>query len=121
MSDLSREDRAWLAGLIDGEGCLDSPRGNPRIRIRMGDLDVILRAADAMGNPNVYTEVDSRRTVLGTPRTPMHCAQITGDRAVAVMRAVLPWLGSRRSAKVVEIITAHEARKHGKIRLLKAA
>jgi hypothetical protein len=101
---LSEIQAAWLAGLIDGEGCFDAPRGNPRIRIKMSDLDVVLRAADLMG----------ARTYMETPREdyfkPCMVAQITGDRAAAVMRALLPYLGSRRSGKATEIILEHAAR-----------
>lgn len=101
---LSEIQAAWLAGLIDGEGCFDAPRGNPRIRIKMSDLDVVLRAADLMG----------AKTYMETPRfedyKPCMVAQITGDRAAAVMRALLPYLGSRRSGKATEIILEHSAR-----------
>ena len=111
---MHREDAAWLAGLLDGEGCFDNPRGNPRVRVKMSDLDVVLRAADIMG-ASTYHEDDPRAFLLN--RKPLMVAQITGDRAVAVMRSVLPWMGSRRSAKITEVILAHEARKAGRIRL----
>lgn len=103
MTALHREDAAWLAGLLDGEGCFDAPRGNPRIRVKMSDLDVVLRAADVMG-ATTYPEA----TAPG--RKPLLVAQITGERAVVVMRSLLPWLGSRRSAKVTDLILAFEAR-----------
>lgn len=118
MSALDRVDAAWLAGLLDGEGCFDAPRGNPRLRVKMGDLDVVMRAADLMGT-TVYTEQDHRPTVTGEPRSAMHVAQITGEPALAIMRAVLPWMGARRSLKISEIAAAHAARKRGKIRLLR--
>lgn len=114
---MHREDAAWLAGLLDGEGCFDSPRGNPRVRVTMSDLDVVLRAADIMG-ASTYYDYD-RRPYLD--RKPIMVAQITGDRAVAVMRAVLPWMGSRRSAKITEITLAQLAKKAGRIRLLRTA
>lgn len=110
---IHREDAAWLAGLLDGEGCFDSPRGNPRVRVKMSDLDVVLRAADVMG-ATTYNENSWREDYK-----PLMVAQTTGDNAVAVMRAILPWLGSRRSAKVTEIITAHTAKKAGRIRLVR--
>lgn len=101
---MSPEQAAWLAGLLDGEGCFDAQRNNPRIRVKMSDHDVILRAADLMG-ATTYHE---------TARQPHHkpcmVAQITGDRAVSVMRSVLPYLGIRRSAKVMELITANATR-----------
>jgi hypothetical protein len=112
-SPIHREDAAWLAGLIDGEGCMDAPRNNARLRIKMGDLDIILRAADIM-DATTYMEYATN------PRhKDMMVAQVTGDRAVAVMRAILPWLGSRRSAKATEIITSHAAKKAGRIRLVR--
>ncbi len=116
MSDsIHREDAAWLAGLLDGEGCFDNPRGNPRIRVKMSDLDVVLRAASIM-DATTFAEIDYRPN-----RKPLLVAQTTGDNAIRVMRALLPWLGSRRSAKVTEIVTAHAAKKSGRIRLLRPA
>lgn len=109
-TDLDRVDAAWLAGLLDGEGCFDSPRGLPRIRVGMTDHDVVLRAADLM--------TASTHLELRAPRKPMLRAQVTGDRAVGIMRAVLPWLGSRRSAKVTEIVMGHEARRKAPVRRL---
>ena len=87
---------AWLAGIIDGEGCLDSPRGNPRVRIKMTDHDVVLRAALLMKAKTHLEMVPDRKPAL--------VAQITGEAAMAVMEAVLPHLGSRRAAKATEIL-----------------
>lgn len=106
---IHREDAAWLAGLLDGEGCFDAPAGRPRLRVKMGDLDVILRAADIMG-ARVHTEFDDRPTVSGRPRSPMHVAALHGEAALSVMRAVLPWLGSRRSARVADIVAKAKSR-----------
>lgn len=112
MTVLHREDAAWLAGLLDGEGCFDSPRGRPRVRVVMSDFDVVLRAADLMSGTTSTQERPERK--------PMMCAQVSGEHAIEIMRAVLPWLGSRRSAKVTEIVTEHAARKRGVVRLLRA-
>lgn len=101
---MTPEQAAWLAGLLDGEGCFDAQRNNPRIRVKMSDHDVILRAADLMG---ATTHHEAARQ---PHHKPCMVAQITGDRAVAVMRTVLPWLSARRTAKVMELITMHEAR-----------
>lgn len=117
---MHREDAAYLGGLLDGEGCFDSPRGNPRVRVKMGDLDVVMRAADLMGT-SVYTEHDSRIDRHGNPYSPMHVASVTGERAVEVMLAVLPWLGARRSLKVAEIADAYRAKKRGRVVLRRVA
>ena len=91
---------AWLAGIIDGEGCLDSPRGNPRIRIKMTDHDVVLRAAELLGARTYWELVPDRKPLL--------VAQITGAPAVAALRAVLPYLGSRRTEKATDLILTHQ-------------
>ncbi|WP_405061915.1 hypothetical protein OG474_09740 [Kribbella sp. NBC_01505] len=101
---MTPEQAAWLAGLLDGEGCFDMTHSSPRLRVKMSDHDVIIRAATLM-NARVHAE---------PPRQPHHkpclVAQIHGDSAVAVMRAVLPHLGARRTAKATEIILAHSNR-----------
>lgn len=117
---MERTDAAWLAGLLDGEGCFDAPRGNPRIRVKMGDLDVVLRAGQLMG-ATLHEERDNRPTVDGRPRTPMAVAQVNGEAAVGIMLEVLPWLGSRRSGKVTEIVRDYRFKKGGRLALVKAA
>lgn len=113
--DLSEVEAAWLAGLLDGEGCFDAPKGNPRIRVKMTDLDVVIRAADLMG-ATTHGAVDSRLRVDGRPRSRLLVAQVTGKKALDVMHAILPYLGSRRSAKVTEII-CDRATSRGKVAL----
>lgn len=108
-AELSEVQAAWLAGLLDGEGCFDAPRGNPRIRVKMTDLDVVLRAADLMG-ARTYMEIPHERPEGFQQYKPCMVAQITGDRAIAVMRAVLPYLGARRSQRVTELTIAHSIR-----------
>jgi hypothetical protein len=96
---------AWLSALVDGEGCLDSPRGNPRVRIKMTDHDVVLRAALLMKARTHLELVEGRKPAL--------VAQVTGDKAVAVMEAVLPYLGSRRTAKATEILLTRRLKTPG--------
>ena len=107
---------AWLAGLLDGEGCFDNPRSNPRVRVKMSDHDVVLRAAELM---DAKVHVEPARQAH---HKPCMVAQVHGDAAVAIMRAVLPHLGARRTEKATEIILAHSNRQARKAsRHLKAA
>jgi hypothetical protein len=101
---LTTEQAAWLAGLLDGEGCFDTSRGTPRVRVKMSDHDVILHAASLM-NARVHAEPPRQ-----IHHKPCMVAQVHGDAAVAVMRSVLPYLGARRTAKATEIILAHSNR-----------
>lgn len=112
---MTPEQAAWLAGLLDGEGCFDAPRNNPRIRVKMSDHDVIIRAADLM-DASTHLETPGRHGYK-----PLMVAQITGARAVAVMRAVLPLLSARRTAKATSLITAYAARPASRSRHLRSA
>ena len=104
---LSDQERGWLAGLLEGEGCFDTtgPAGNPRVRVKMTDLDIIMRAAHMMsttyyGDPGGISRGNKMAWV----------AQVTGARAAWIMRELLPLLGERRTDKVTGILTAYDAR-----------
>lgn len=99
---MDRVDAAWLAGLLDGEGCFDAPRGNPRVRVKMSDLDVVLRAASLLNATTHHEIVEGRKPLL--------VAQTTGERAVEALTDILPFLGSRRTARATEIILAYRER-----------
>lgn len=113
---LTTEQAAWLAGLLDGEGCFDLTRNSPRVRVKMSDHDVILRAADLM---NARVHVEPPRL---SHHKPCMVAQVHGDTAVAVLRSILPYLGARRTEKATAIILAHSNRQARRAtRHLKAA
>lgn len=99
---LSEIQAAWLAGILDGEGCLDFTRQSPRVRVKMTDHDLILRVATMLPGARIHHEA---------PRQPHHkpclVVQVHGDAAVSALRSVLPYLSSRRTAKATEIILAH--------------
>ena len=97
-------DVVWLAGLAEGEATFDLHRGRyPRIRIAMTDRDVVGRAATLMG-----TRV--RVTFRPKPYMAMWHAEASGDKAAEIMRALLPHMGSRRSAKIAEVLGAYDLR-----------
>lgn len=99
---MSEVQAAWLAGIIDGEGCLDAPRGNARVRIKMTDHDVVLRAALLM-DARTHLEIqDGRKPAL--------VAQVTGAKAQAVLEATLPYLGSRRASKATQLLMARRVK-----------
>lgn len=97
--EIHREDAAWLAGLLDGEGCFDTVRGNPRVRVKLSDFDLVIRAASLMDATTHETRPDNLN------HRPLLTAQITGEQAVRVMRTILPWLSSRRAARVTQIVS----------------
>lgn len=93
-----RDDLLWLAGLLEGEGSFDAHRGRyPRIRLAMTDRDVVGRAASLM-------DTGIRLALHPAPAKPTFHAEISGERAAEIMRAILPHMGARRSGKIAEVL-----------------
>lgn len=91
---------AWLAGLLEGEGCFSYRRDRdiPVVEVKMTDLDVINRVAMLVG-----------RTVTPIPpasdrHQPQYRVRTQGDPARELMRALLPHMGRRRSARIEELL-----------------
>jgi hypothetical protein len=94
----NRDDLLWLAGLLEGEGTFDLHRGRyPRIRLGMSDRDVVGRVATLLG---CRVRLSFRRA----PNSAIWHAEISGDRAAAVMEEILPYMGARRSAKIATVL-----------------
>lgn len=88
----------WLAGLLEGEGTFDLHRGKyPRVRLAMTDRDVVGRAATLLGSR-------VRLSLKPAPYKASWHAEVSGEKAALVMRAVLPFMGSRRSAKIAAVL-----------------
>lgn len=93
-----RDDVVWLAGLLEGEGCFDLQRGKyPRVRLAMTDRDVVGRAATLFGS--------SIRLTLKSGEKPTWHAERQGAAAAEIMRAILPFMGARRSQRIAEILS----------------
>ena len=102
-------DKIWLAGLLEGEGYFGWHKrkhyyGQPIIGLTMTDEDVVQRAAKLM-NINVFEL--KRRTKLNKRAWR---AQTFSNKAVPIMKAILPYMGARRTAKITELLAKYEAR-----------
>lgn len=95
---------AWLAGILEGEGCFDTSAGTPRIRVKMGDKDVVERIAE-LWKTKVYNRVDGRSN-----HNQMYEVSIHGDTAIYWMKAVFQLMGDRRRIKILEILQYYEAK-----------
>jgi len=100
-------DVAWLAGLIEGEGCfvVSSPgrRRHMTMALGMTDRDVVERAARLMGS-RVRLERRAMPNRKALWRTDVH-----GYRAVAWMMTLYSLLGQRRRARIAESLAAWRA------------
>ena len=105
MSHIERDDLIWLAGLFEGEAWFgSSTTGNPRLSIECTDRDVAGRAAMMMG-------ANLRARMPRNERSaPTYVAEISGDRAADLMETLLPFMGARRSSKIMEILYRHGRR-----------
>jgi len=107
-SKQSRElDIAWLAGLLEGEGCfhVSSPTtGRPGILVylQMRDYDVVLRAQQLMG----AGKIGHRKRSLHNPKhNDTFQISVHGRKAEPVMRDVLPYMGERKAAQISGILS----------------
>lgn len=95
-------DVAWLAGLLEGEGCFYAGGRNKKsghIALSMTDEDVVNRAAFLMG---AHVRPVGPRSAWQGKR--QYRTVATGVRARATMEAVLPYLGVRRARRVVDLL-----------------
>lgn len=99
---MTREETAWVAGILEGEGCFDYNRTPkyPRIRVEMVDQDVIRRLQVLIGGK-------TRLIQRANPKwNDTLLLDVNGVAARKVMAAVRPWLGERRGAKVDSLLSA---------------
>lgn len=101
----TRDDLLWLAGLLEGEGSFDAHRGKyPRIRLAMTDRDVVGRAASVMDS-------SIRLALHPAPAKATWHTEISGERAAEIMRDILPFMGSRRSGRIADVLGVAHFRK----------
>ena len=96
-NDLSGADLAWLAGLLEGEGCFWYDRGSMVVSVSMTDKDVIARFAK-------MAEVKFNRCTQRPPRKDMWRAYVCGKRAIALLEGILPFMGERRAERITEML-----------------
>lgn len=93
----------WLAGLLEGEGCFTTTgkaKCYPAVYMVSTDRDVVKRAAALMG-----CNVQILKHTSEISRKPQHRAVVQGTKAKALMEAVLPLMGTRRSERIRELLT----------------
>jgi hypothetical protein len=98
-------DRAWIAGLLEGEGSFIASRGGrssyPVIKVEMCEREVVERAARLL-DTKVWVVPPGTE---GWRRT--YVAQIAGHRAAEWMRALRLYMGLRRTAAIDAALSAY--------------
>lgn len=94
-------DFAWLAGLLEGEGCFTNSfqNGNkeatPRIQLTMTDEDVVERAANLLG-----TKVTSTNWRTKGDKAVFRTSLARQDDLKIILTKIYPYMGQRRKEKI---------------------
>ena len=104
---------AWLAGILEGEGCFGFYRKKATVAITMTDEDVIARVSLLM---KTRYSMQSRRKENWKDT---YSIRLSSSKAVYIMATVLPFMGTRRSAKINEILALHTTAQEERLRKLK--
>lgn len=103
-----REDIAWAAGLFEGEGCVRiRPRGCGEMTLAMTDRDVVERFAEIVGAGKVKRNDGPARN---GHQVQWRWNVSRFETVQAVVAMIWPWLGERRRAKALEVLTIAKTR-----------
>jgi hypothetical protein len=102
---MNERQAAWLAGILEGEGCFHFNR-SPKITVSMTDADIIARIAQLFKSP--FKALKLRPGCKQTYRTEVHA-----KKALTIMAVILPQMGTRRSEKIREVFALAAARRGG--------
>lgn len=98
-------DVAWLAGILEGEGCFQhtpsrlvgkkrwTARAAITVTLGSTDRDVVERVAFLIGGNVTERKVRPRHK-------PFWTTQVSGQKAEDTMRAIYPWMGTRRKDRI---------------------
>lgn len=104
---------AWLAGIVEGEGCITWGRSDSkypgkansiRLHVGMSDCDVIDRVARLLGTRALGPYAASKKQQDNCPRKVQWRAIVTQDLAASWLMTLYPLLGDRRRAMVRETL-----------------
>jgi hypothetical protein len=95
---MSPEDLAWLAGIIEGEGCIHITKTSSiLLKVSMTDKDIVERVATLL-DTHVTTKV------RGAHYKVVYSARIWSIPAVAVIADLYQFFGERRRKKALEAL-----------------
>ena len=99
----------WLTGLLEGEGSfMHGPPSAPsqaKISIEMTDRDVVERVAQLFGVGYLH-----RPKRAATQHKQTYATCVRGRPAIILMKQLLPHMGSRRQARIREVLARYTER-----------
>lgn len=100
--NMNPEEIAYVAGLLEGEGCFDRNNKASGVKIRMEttDVDVAERLRDILGCGNIRPRAAKKST-----HRPTVIYQIARAEDVRrILTAIRPWMGERRGKKIDSLL-----------------
>lgn len=104
---------AYLAGLIDGEGCVFLAKYGQVIQVTSTDLDIIERAYAYSGNlGHIRGPISHARTNRDGGKNKTHYEWTVSDRAgsILLLNSIYPHMSARRKNSIDEILTYIKSR-----------
>ncbi len=100
---MTKEEVAWLAGILEGEACFDFTdiykRRYPRIRLEMTDRDIVVRVQSLIGGI-IYKRLHKNKNYSTSFRLVVARRKLVQP----VLESIFPYLGKRRKAKVSKLL-----------------
>ena len=105
---------AWLAGLLEGEGCFSEQRSQaarptPLVQLVMTDEDTVGQAAQTIGHILGKPAHRVRAYPLSSGKR-KYVLSLAGLDAAKTMMTILPWMGIRRKQKIATVLRLWEPR-----------
>ena len=94
---------AWLAGILEGEGSFGFYNNKASVAITMTAEDIIARVGMLM---NTTYSMQTRRK---NHWKDTYSIRLSSSKAIYIMTTILPFMGTRRTAKIKEVLTLHAA------------
>ena len=97
---INGKDLLWLAGLLEGDGCFDQRKVHgespaPRISIGLIDEDTIKKVSKIWGSSYYQTPPRKEKEKV------IYKSMISGSKALHIMKLLQPYMGERRSLKIL--------------------
>lgn len=107
---MKETDVAWLAGLLEGEGCfVVRPKNTPYIALKMNDKDVVEKAA-ALMKMTVTRPRNNYKTSFGIDKC-YYIQVYNRDVLLDVIPRMMPYFGERRVKQATKLLNVVRRRK----------
>ena len=98
---------AWAAGFLEGEGCFGTygkGHGSPMVAASQINIEPLRRLNE------IFPQMTLRETAISSAGNRTWECRCYGDKALAIMREVLPWMSEKKAAQIIAAIEKREAR-----------